>query len=105
MALGTEDLFARLFLIALLSVEWAADPYYGQNPLSACFSSQPVTDNTIGVRASIVDQETSLATGVILLPPLDAPVHSGRFVVSKGERFDLPAPGINLIYVFMSLLL
>jgi hypothetical protein len=104
MAFFRYSMLGRLFLLSLLALEWAADPYNGRSLLSAPLSSQLVIDQTIGIRPSLGEQEPAPTA-------LDNPLQTGDLSQcspspqpSQREGTFFTPSATNLIYYLMLLL-
>lgn len=104
MAYSRGILLFRLFLLALLALEWATDPHHGRSPFSAEYSSQLVEDVTVGIRPSPWNRLEPTSTdclAVMTIPEWSFPPGPHARLEQGSRLFSFP---LVLIYRFMSIL-
>jgi hypothetical protein len=94
---------ARLFLFALLLVDWASDPCQGTCPLSAVWASTEAYSVSADYREEIRKELVSGAAPAALPALTTAPVRDDRLLVltasaARADRAD------DLLYRYMTLL-
>jgi hypothetical protein len=97
-------LAGRLFLLLLLGVDWATDPYHGTSPLSEPMFSQEAVPLSPSYREDIRSASTPAPQPPFLThDPARTPQLPARVFLLPEEPPARP-PGADLVYVLRALL-
>jgi hypothetical protein len=92
-------LLSRLFLLLLLAVDWADDPYFGHSPLSRPLSSQDAFCHSLAHRVAVLQavhrgwsttpllQPSELTTASQVKPPIRAGEKEQRFLSANDPLY------------------
>jgi len=90
----------RLFLLLLLAIDWAADPYYGASPSSQPLASTEVVCRTLTISESVAEWSSAPCC---FSPNLGLPALGRQFLCFEGaERLPVHLSR-DLTYLFMSM--
>jgi hypothetical protein len=97
-------LLSRFFLLLLLFVDWADDPYFGQSPLSRPLASQDAFCHSLVHRATLLKASTlSWNVSLVLQARTDLSFRSDHLPLPKLEVKHLFLPATDPLYALMSL--